>query len=67
MWITMNFSARPRSGFAAVWISRPLLGRCFDYLKAFLPITGVHLILYEQDQGDYASSMASLVAEGYSR
>ncbi len=32
------------------------LGRCFDYLKAFLPITGIHLILYEQDRGDYASS-----------
>ncbi|GAK55969.1 sigma-54 dependent DNA-binding response regulator [Candidatus Vecturithrix granuli] len=39
------------------------LAQCFDYLKAFLPITGIHLILYEQDRG-IARVVASLASEG---
>jgi transcriptional regulator with GAF, ATPase, and Fis domain len=39
------------------------LARCFDYLKAFLPIAGMHLILYEQDQG-VVRVVASLASEG---
>lgn len=39
------------------------LARCFDYLKAFLPITGIHLILYEQDRG-IMRVVASLASEG---
>jgi transcriptional regulator with GAF, ATPase, and Fis domain len=39
------------------------LAECFDYLKVFLPITGIHLILYEQDRG-VVRVLASLVSEG---
>jgi transcriptional regulator with GAF, ATPase, and Fis domain len=39
------------------------LARCFDYLKAFLPITGIHLIIHEPNHGTM-QVVASLVSEG---
>ena len=39
------------------------LSNCFEYLKAFLPIMGILLVLYEQDQG-IAYVVASLASEG---
>lgn len=39
------------------------LARCFDYLKAFLPVIGIHLIIYEQDRG-IMRVVASLASEG---